>query len=265
MAISIACSSCHKALKVKDELAGRKVKCPQCGNVIAVQQERAEANARITAKRPVPSRAARDEDDEPEEDERPRKKKKKKKAKSNQGLIIGAAIGGVALVAAVLLIILLGRNSAAKDDKVAQNQKPAPVNPQPVEPPPGNDGQRERKPQVTGVGRVREGVQVRAMLHSLGLAYQKFETETNRGPRNQKELSPYYENNTETNEALSKGWITFIWGTPRRSLIENLSMTIIAYETDPDVQGIRLVLFGDGSVDGMNEAEFAKAPKAKGR
>jgi hypothetical protein len=139
------------------------------------------------------------------------------------------------------------------------------VNPQPADPQPANDDQREKRPPVTGVGRVREGVQIRAMLHSLGVAYKNFEALENRGPKNQKELSPYYENNTETNEALTKGWITFIWGTPRRSLIENASSTIMAYETDPDVHGIRLVLFGDGSVDGMTEAEFAKAPKAKGK
>jgi hypothetical protein len=133
-----------------------------------------------------------------------------------------------------------------------------PVCPKPVDPQPP-------KPEVTGVARVREGVQVRAMLQQLGVAYKNFEAEMNRGPKNQKEFSPYYENNTEMNEALSKGWITFIWGTPRRSLIGEPSMTIIAYETDPDVHGIRLVLFGDGSVDGMTETEFAKAPKAKGK
>ncbi len=34
--ISFACSSCGKQLKVKDEGAGKKVKCPGCGSVIAV-------------------------------------------------------------------------------------------------------------------------------------------------------------------------------------------------------------------------------------
>ncbi len=34
--ISFACSSCGKQLKVKDEVAGKKVKCPGCGQVIAV-------------------------------------------------------------------------------------------------------------------------------------------------------------------------------------------------------------------------------------
>src|SRR5947207_12648817 len=33
MAISLTCGKCGKTLKVKDEWAGKKVKCPGCGNV----------------------------------------------------------------------------------------------------------------------------------------------------------------------------------------------------------------------------------------
>jgi DNA-directed RNA polymerase subunit RPC12/RpoP len=36
VAISFECSSCKASLKVKDELAGRKGKCPRCGNVVSV-------------------------------------------------------------------------------------------------------------------------------------------------------------------------------------------------------------------------------------
>lgn len=36
MAISILCPGCQKKLKVKDELAGKRVKCPGCGQVIVV-------------------------------------------------------------------------------------------------------------------------------------------------------------------------------------------------------------------------------------
>src|SRR5438874_2601141 len=153
MAISLTCPSCERALKVKDELAGRKIKCPACGSVIAVVAKESNSEARITAKKPQPVRASREED-EPEEQERPKK---------------------------------------------------------------------------------------------------------------QQELSSYYENNGQINEYLKNKWVTFIWGVRRQALDElGSSNTVLAYETDPDARGIRMVLFGDGSVDGLNEDAFQKAPKAKG-
>ncbi len=36
MTIAVACQSCHKRLAAKDELAGRKVKCPQCGALLTI-------------------------------------------------------------------------------------------------------------------------------------------------------------------------------------------------------------------------------------
>src|SRR4051812_16654510 len=36
--ISFSCISCQKKLAVKDELAGKKVKCPGCGNAVVVPQ-----------------------------------------------------------------------------------------------------------------------------------------------------------------------------------------------------------------------------------
>lgn len=36
MPISVQCPSCAKRLKTKDELAGKKIKCPGCGQVLPV-------------------------------------------------------------------------------------------------------------------------------------------------------------------------------------------------------------------------------------
>ena len=36
MAIAIRCSGCHKNYRVKDELAGRQVKCPGCSSAIQI-------------------------------------------------------------------------------------------------------------------------------------------------------------------------------------------------------------------------------------
>ncbi len=40
MAVSVVCPSCESRLRVRDELAGRKVKCSSCGGVVAVPADR---------------------------------------------------------------------------------------------------------------------------------------------------------------------------------------------------------------------------------
>ncbi len=111
MPIPLSCS-CGKKLRVKDELAGRRVKCPACGGAIAVPAAEAEfevvedepapaPKAKTSApakagKKPVRAAAALDgdeeeerprrksgrskldDDDDEDEEERPRKKKKRK-------------------------------------------------------------------------------------------------------------------------------------------------------------------------------------------
>jgi len=42
--IEFACTSCGKQLKVKDEAAGKKGKCPQCGNMVEVPSAETEVN-----------------------------------------------------------------------------------------------------------------------------------------------------------------------------------------------------------------------------
>src|SRR5439155_4482337 len=90
MAISLSCPTCDKTLKVKDELAGRKVKCPGCGEAVPVPagDEAAVVSAeKLPRGKPLPVE---------DEEDRPRKKKKKKK--SNLGLWIGVGGGGLALL-----------------------------------------------------------------------------------------------------------------------------------------------------------------------
>lgn len=43
MPIALKCEQCGKALKVRDELAGKRVKCPQCQNVLRVPEATASA------------------------------------------------------------------------------------------------------------------------------------------------------------------------------------------------------------------------------
>jgi hypothetical protein len=89
MSISLSCE-CGKKLAVKDELAGKKVKCPGCGSVLAVPAADSEA---VTPAALPPL----EEDDAPLP---PRKKSTKfnsGKKKSNKMLWIGAAAGVMVL------------------------------------------------------------------------------------------------------------------------------------------------------------------------
>jgi hypothetical protein len=91
MAISLTCE-CGKKLAVKDELAGKRVKCPGCGDLLTVPS--------VTDEAPIKKRApAVADDEEDQEEERPRKKKKKRHraGKSNKTLWIGAGIGVLVL------------------------------------------------------------------------------------------------------------------------------------------------------------------------
>ena len=148
MPISLTCPSCERGLKVKDELAGRKIKCPKCSEVIAVPANEAIAAGKPKPKvrpsedddddRPRSKKVERDEGDEEEEEDRPRKKKKKKKKGAG---VLRYVIGGVVLAAlvVVLVVILMNKNNA--EPVVAEKKKEEPVVEQPEEP-------EDPKPQV---------------------------------------------------------------------------------------------------------------------
>ena len=59
MPISVQCSTCRKRFKAGDQLAGKRVKCPQCGSVIAIPQRMAEAalsaSSDMASREPAPS------------------------------------------------------------------------------------------------------------------------------------------------------------------------------------------------------------------
>lgn len=98
MPIGVVCRSCDRSIKVKDDLAGRRVKCPGCGKLLAIPDE--EVDDRPLRKR--------DRDREEEENDRPRRRNGNERSK--RGLIIGLSLGGGVLVVGltVLLIVLLG-------------------------------------------------------------------------------------------------------------------------------------------------------------
>ena len=97
----ITCSECDKKVKVSDASAGKNIRCPECGNSIAVPGKASgiKDNDRPRANRPATpatkSRQAVDDANDDAGDE--------PKEKSNLGLIVGLVIGGV-----LLLLLVLG-------------------------------------------------------------------------------------------------------------------------------------------------------------
>jgi hypothetical protein len=123
MPIIVDCPECGGRFKARDELTGRRVKCPKCGEAVSVPGEDEEPSVAAGPPRRSRSRAADDEyedaprrrkrprdDDEDDDYDRPRKNSKK-------GLIIALCAGGGALLigVGVLLFFLLGKGSSDSD------------------------------------------------------------------------------------------------------------------------------------------------------
>ncbi|MGL4551130.1 MAG: hypothetical protein ACRC33_08080 [Gemmataceae bacterium] len=131
MPIDVECEDCGKRLRVRDTFAGKRVKCPGCGEALTVpaapddEPEEDTPPPRKTSVRPAadaPRPAAKrprdedeeDEDDRPrrrrdeeeEEEDRPRRPKKKAKGRKGGGSNVPLIAGLVAL--AVLLLVGLG-------------------------------------------------------------------------------------------------------------------------------------------------------------
>jgi ribosomal protein S27E len=255
MAIALTCSQCEHDLKVKEELAGRRIKCPECGQVLAVPESSPRGGA-VAA-----GASAKSRDLDGEEEVRPRKKKKKRK-QSNKALLIGLAVGAVLLaIAGVVLIIVLNQGDGdgkgqAKGDPKKLEPAPDPADDFPPPPPP------QAKPPATGIRRAAERTEVKNALRQIGLAYHMYCDMSRKGPQKWEDLAPFYEKNIEITNMLKTKYLTFLYGTHLTQMTQGTSNTVLAYETQLDQQGIRIVLMADGSVTFMTDEELKAAPKA---
>lgn len=123
MSISFPCTGCGRTLKVADELAGRKAKCPQCQAVLYIPEGPAAAITPAPTAAPMRRRAAPLPEDEPdagadmgeEMERRPRRRKKAKKSMLVPVLIAVAAgvllLGGVTVAAFYVVPMLFGGGS----------------------------------------------------------------------------------------------------------------------------------------------------------
>jgi hypothetical protein len=177
------------------------------------------------------------------------KDKTKKKPKFSKDLLLGAGVGGLGvMLIGLLAFVFLGGG------KLRFGDRSGPIG----SPPPGqtNAGSRAQT-----VGRSLDVDEARRCLSKIGVALLGWYDRETRGPPDQFELSEYLEFDKRIGDLLMNKQLTIIWGLPRDRFVAKFTQ-LVAYETEPDSNGIRVVLRMNGVVEEMNEAEFQDAPKA---
>jgi hypothetical protein len=261
MPVKLSCP-CGKVVRVRDELLGKKVKCPDCGKPVLVEEpaeeeeeespppRRAKAEEKITRKKPPVedlddeepppprktkkpdkakprSRNEEEEDEEEEadeEEERPRKKGRKQARKTSLYLWLGLAGGGVLVAAGVVVLILVLNKKDGSDG--------------------GGGG---------GGGPVAgEDKQAETDLKMLGLAYHNALNNLGRPPANKEDLK-------QGLEPQSHGIIdryVVVWNLSPKTVAGKPDV-VMAYETKVPTQG-GMVLFFDLSIRKVTADEFKK-------
>lgn len=131
----IKCPDCGKSLKVSDNIAGKRVRCPGCKNPFVVpedapvlelvdeeeeQEERVTTRPRREAARTPPVRRPRDEDDEEEEDDEDRPRRpRRRRLKSDISVSSAPLVYGILsclLSCAPLIGFILGSLALSKSN-----------------------------------------------------------------------------------------------------------------------------------------------------
>jgi hypothetical protein len=233
MAIAVSCPACEHEVRVKDELAGRKIRCPKCQGAVSVPSP---AETRTAAKAPAKASTRKPAEKEEEEVDRPRKKKKRRTT-SNKGLWIGLGAGGAVVLGAVITGVVL----------IAHRKPPEPP-PMAQQPPPPK----------RIVGREED----EAGLKALWTAYRSFCDRERKGPENLMEIEPELKNHPKILKLLAEGKVTCQYGVvPDKLEHQNKAL---AYDTNPDANGLRFVLMGDQRVVQMDVGQFEKTQKIVG-
>jgi hypothetical protein len=187
-------------------------------------------------------------------------KKKKKKKKNSNMLILGLVGGGLLLVGGVVLVVVINAKSQPQDHQAKAKDLPK----EKEQPPKFEPKPKKGKDLVSTVARRVEKVQVDNWFRQLGLAYQTAATvNTNgRGPANFQELGREFAG-TPLSDWLAKNWIKIVWKANLSNQPNGASNTALAWETDADSLGNRVVLMCDGSIQFLSEQDFEKTAKAR--
>lgn len=246
MSIQVSCS-CGKVTRVRDELVGKKVKCPGCGAAIRVEDSspgrdaetepeekpRARPHRRPEADEdPEPAKVARpasrrhsDDEEEPAKTARPKQTATSKKA-------LWIAIGAAGLVAAAVVgaILIFDPFGSSKGPATNQNVK----------------GKGEEKLTPEEEKRATE-------LKTFGVVLHNFFVK--KPPANLQDFSRGFDKQALSEINFSR--YEFIWNAdPQKH-----KNAIITYEKDASFKG-GLVLLGDGTVKKVTADQFNGLPRA---
>ncbi|MCC7422248.1 MAG: trypsin-like peptidase domain-containing protein [Planctomycetaceae bacterium] len=127
MAIQVTCDSCFYTFQVKDEHAGKKGKCPECGEPVPIPGRGSKSSGSRSA---APARSASPR----------RSSSRQEESGSNQGTLIAAGIAGGIVVVGLAFFLFLRSGTpapaAAPAQPVATNIAPAPPVSNPAVAPP---------------------------------------------------------------------------------------------------------------------------------
>src|SRR5262249_1409225 len=131
MSILLSCR-CGKALRVRDELSGKHLKCPECGQTLLVEAgvQRGDAikSAKDERERPQIPQRGTDSDDDHEPRPLPRNISK---SKGNAALWTPLAIPSALCIGVVVLLIILNSRPDGKDFGQDNGAQAAPQEPPP--------------------------------------------------------------------------------------------------------------------------------------
>jgi HEAT repeat protein len=171
MAIRVTCPECDKSIQVADNLAGRRVKCPQCATLVSIPsadeedipvledieeeppvpakapKKTAPRNAVITKKAvapkkvasPAPKRRRYEDEDDDDDDDDDRGSSREKK--SNTGVIVAVGvIAGVVLIGGGVAAALVLSSNKGKAEKVVVQSPELALTPKVPDSKPKNEG-----------------------------------------------------------------------------------------------------------------------------
>jgi len=289
MAFRITCPGCKTAMKLDDDMRGRKVRCENCDktlNIPGSNGKKPKDDDAVQEGRKLKNTAAKADEDEPQDEEqdeeRPAKKKKKKKKKksSSMGLLIG---GGAAIV--VLLIAVVGASAyiltrspnpvrpAPNNEQLAKNndkkagdggagdKQPEIKLPPPEQFQPGKEERLEDRERKKGgksiIGNVRGAgyrTERKNELRQIGLFFQQYAEAAPKSARTKQGFMDYMKRDSKVIwDAIDDGYYTI-----NVKADHTAANSIIAYETDIDRQGY-LAVRGDLSVDYITQQELNAA------
>jgi hypothetical protein len=222
MAISFSCPSCDSGLKLRDELAGRKVKCPRCGDVIAVPAEQEEGQT-----------------------EQPRKKKKKNRKKKSSAALISGIVAGLLLLVGGGVALVVAVTGGKKNEPQAKAPAPPPAKPDP----PAQKGTAPRPGLISAIARRVDRPQRLNELRQIALFYESYRNERGKPPSNLQEFTNSFKREApDIVKAIEENYYVVV--------LNVRGSGIIAYEKEPDIHDEHAVAKTDASVNTITSQQL---------